>query len=206
MAKEIERKWLVTDIGTAIAESASGTYIAQAYLNSNRCFVRVIDDETAVINIQGHYEELWHGVTVPMKDAEEILLHDNSTLTYRIRRSGEVDAFITIKGRSTDDGLSRDEWEYPISLQLYNDLVSSLQLAEVTKYRFFIPFGDLTIELDEFRGHNTGLVVAEIEFPEDYNMPLTMDWPGWFGREVTGIVKYYNSMLLTSPYSTWTRE
>lgn len=206
MAKEIERKWLVTDINAAIAQSTGSTYIAQAYLNPHGCFVRVIDAEKAVVNIQGHYEELWHCVAIPTKDAEEILLHDNHTLTYRIRRSGKVDAFITIKGRSTDDGLSRDEWEYPISLQLYKDLVSSLQLAEVIKCRFFIPFGDLTIELDEFRGHNTGLVVAEIEFPENYNMPLTMDWPEWFGREVTGVVKYYNSMLLKWPFKNWPKE
>ncbi|MNC19033.1 CYTH domain protein [compost metagenome] len=206
MAKEIERKWLVNDLTVAIAHSTNATLIAQAYLNAGGCFVRVLTETMSIINIQGHYEELWLGVYIPTKDAEEILLHDNSTLTYRIRRSGKTDAFITIKGRSTDDGLSRDEWEYPISLELYRDLVSSLQLAELTKYRHFVPFGDLTIEVDEFRGHNTGLVVAEIEFPEGYDMPTTMDWPEWFGREVTGVVKYYNSMLLKWPFTTWAKD
>lgn len=205
MAKEIERKWLVID-NSYINEVTSSVFIAQAYLNAAGCFVRVLDENTAIINIRGDREELWHGVSIPVKDAEEILLHENSSLTYRLRRSGKSDAFVTIKGRSTDDGLSRDEWEYPIDLQLYTDLVSSLKLSELTKFRNYIPFGDLTIEVDEFRGENAGLVVAEIEFPEGYNLPATVDWPTWFGTEVTGVVKYYNSMLLKSPFSKWTKE
>lgn len=205
MAKEIERKWLVASDGY-LQEVISGVRILQAYLNSNGCFVRMLSEDEAIVNIQGHYEELWYGVNIPVKDAEEILLHDNSTLTYRLRLRGKADAFITIKGRSTDDGLSRDEWEYPITLDLYNDLVQSLKLPELVKYRNHIPFGDLTIEVDVFRGDNTGLVVAEIEFPEGYDMPTNIDWPAWFGIEVTGIVKYYNSMLLKSPFSTWLKE
>lgn len=204
MAKEIERKWLVTD-NSYLKEVTSSTFIAQAYLTGG-CFVRVLSEEKAIINVQCHYEEMWYGVDIPVKEAEEILLHDNSTLTYRLRRSGKCEAFITIKGRSTDDGLSRDEWEYPIALDLYADLVNSLKLPELTKYRSYIPFGDLTIEVDEFRGDNAGLTVAEIEFPEGYDMPLDIDWPEWFSTEVTGVVKYYNSMLMKSPYLTWAKE
>lgn len=205
MAKEIERKWLVNNFAHAMAYSDGAVYIAQAYLSgSTECFVRVLDAEKAVINILW-YDNKWWSVEIPTKDAEEILLHDNDTLTYRIRRYGENEAFITVKGRSSEDGLSRDEWEYPISVRLYNELVTPLALPEITKYRHYFNLDDLTIEIDEFRGDNTGLVVAEIEFPENYDMSRLF-LPMWIGEEVTGNVAYYNSMLLKTPYSTWPKE
>ena len=30
--------------------------------------------------------------------------------------------------------------------------------------------------------------------------------PNWFGMEVTGDVKYYNSMLMKNPYTQWSQE
>lgn len=206
MAKEIERKWLVSDLARAVAHSTGTVYIAQAYLSgATECFVRVLDVEKAVINILW-CDGKWWSVEIPTKDAEEILLHDNDTLTYRIRRYGENEAFITVKGKSSDDGLTRDEWEYPISVRLYNELVTPLALPEITKYRHYFDLGDLTIEIDEFRGDNTGLVVAEIEFPVGYDMSKLKLPTFWIGEEVTGDVRYYNSMLLKAPYSTWPKE
>ena len=47
---------------------------------------------------------------------------------------------------------------------------------------------------------NEGLTVAEIELPsEDHHF----DRPDWLGEEVTGDVRYFNSMLMKTPFKNW---
>ena len=50
----------------------------------------------------------------------------------------------------------------------------------------------ITIEVDEFLGHNKGLVLAEIEL---ISKDQPFEKPDWLGKEVTGIKKFYNSMM-----------
>ena len=71
----------------------------------------------------------------------------------------------------------------------------------IEKIRYIIPTAhDLYFEVDEFLGKNSGLVIAEIELPsEDFQFKK----PNWLGKEVTGVVKYYNSMLAKTPFNTW---
>ncbi len=117
----------------------------------------------------------------------------------RIRIKEDL-AFLTIKGESNSSGLSRYEWEKEISVQ---DAVELLKLCEpgiIDKIRYEIPCGDLLFEVDEFLGLNAGLVVAEIELRHEDE---SFDRPVWLGEELTGDVKYYNSMLATNPYKSW---
>jgi adenylate cyclase len=58
----------------------------------------------------------------------------------------------------------------------------------------------LIFEVDEFYGENEGLVVAEIELPEEGH---PFEKPEWLGEEVTGKVEYYNASLMKYPYSNW---
>ena len=60
--------------------------------------------------------------------------------------------------------------------------------------------GKYTYEIDEFYGENQGLVVAEIELSSEND---SFEKASWLGEEVTGDVKYYNSMLMKNPYSKW---
>jgi adenylate cyclase len=54
--------------------------------------------------------------------------------------------------------------------------------------------------VDEFYGENQGLVVAEVELQ---NEGEAFEKPGWLGEEVTGDVRYYNSMLMKNPFTKW---
>jgi adenylate cyclase len=54
--------------------------------------------------------------------------------------------------------------------------------------------------VDEFYGDNEGLVVAEVELSSEEEAFVK---PEWLGEEVTGDVKYYNSMLMKNPYKNW---
>jgi adenylate cyclase len=57
-----------------------------------------------------------------------------------------------------------------------------------------------TFEVDEFKGSNQGLVVAEIELEDETE---SFEHPSWLGEEVTGQIKYYNASLSKLPYSQW---
>ena len=119
--------------------------------------------------------------------------------TVRIRRWGNK-GFITIKGASSDNGLSRLEWEKEISLEEVQLLLPLCLPGDIDKTRWLVPCGNVIFEVDEFHGDNAGLVVAEIELPSP-DPPF--DKPDWLGQEVTGDRRYYNSQLTQHPFRTW---
>ncbi|UZO81919.1 CYTH domain-containing protein [Aquimarina sp. ERC-38] len=119
--------------------------------------------------------------------------------TVRIRTKGTL-GFITIKGKSSDNGLSRFEWEKEIPL---NEALSLLALCKkhiIEKIRYEIKAGNHIYEIDKFEGMNEGLLLAEIELNNEYEI---FKKPSWLGPEVTGDNKYYNSFLSKKPYITW---
>lgn len=119
--------------------------------------------------------------------------------TVRVRIKGGQ-GFLTIKGRSSADGLSRYEWEKEIPVEEARELMSLCRPGVIDKTRYLVPFGGHTFEVDEFYGENEGLVIAEVELEsEDEEYPR----PEWLGEEVTGDRRYYNSQLLKHPYSQW---
>ena len=54
----------------------------------------------------------------------------------------------------------------------------------------------MTWEVDEFRGDNTGLGVAEIELQDEQQQ---FDRPSWVGIEVTSDPRFYNANLVAPP-------
>jgi adenylate cyclase len=119
--------------------------------------------------------------------------------TVRIRIKGNK-GYITVKGIGNKSGTSRYEWEREISVQDATDLLKISEPGVIDKIRFNVKSGGHTFEIDEFYGENDGLIVAEVELDsEDEDFVK----PSWLGEEVTGQVKYYNSMLMKTPYKTW---
>lgn len=101
-------------------------------------------------------------------------------------------------------GCTRLEFEYSIP---YDDCVKMLdELAEkpiIEKTRYKIPAGNgLTWEIDEFHGVNEGLIVAEIEIPSE---ETSFEKPDWLGEEVSSDPRYFNSNLVSHPYTTWNK-
>ncbi len=112
----------------------------------------------------------------------------------------EQNAYITIKGQTSESGTSRYEWEKEINIEDAKQLMLLCREGVVTKIRHLIPFKNHTFEVDEFLKDNSGLVIAEIELSnenEDFERPI------WLGKEVTGIKKYYNSQLSQNAYVNW---
>lgn len=119
--------------------------------------------------------------------------------TVRVRIKGDK-GFITIKGIGDASGSSRYEWEKEIPVEEVEALLKICEPGVIDKTRYLVPAGNHTYEVDEFYGDNEGLIVAEVEIS---SVGEQFDKPDWLGEEVTGDVKYYNSMLMKNPYKMW---
>lgn len=117
--------------------------------------------------------------------------------TVRVRLTDST-AFITIKGLV--EGISRPEFEYEIPQIEAKELLDHFCNSELSKTRHKVVHEGKLWEVDVFHGHNSGLILAEIELKcEDEGFSL----PGWIKEEVTGDVRYYNSNLTEKPYKFW---
>lgn len=119
--------------------------------------------------------------------------------TVRVRIKGDK-GYITIKGECNESGTSRYEWEKEIPVEEAEELLQICEPGVIHKTRYEVNVGRFTFEVDEFYGENQGLVVAEVELLNENDH---FDKPEWIGAEVTGDVRYYNSMLKKKPYTTW---
>jgi len=119
--------------------------------------------------------------------------------TIRVRLRDD-EAFLTIKGPSADGGLSRYEFEHPITRDEAKHLLQLCEPGIVDKTRYLVDYEHHTFEVDEFHGDNEGLVMAEVELcaPDE---PFAK--PDFLGKEVTGDRRYYNSHLRSHPYCQW---
>jgi len=125
-------------------------------------------------------------------------LSTHSDRTVRVRTVGEK-GILTIKGVTKNT--RREEFEYEIPIEDANRMLEVLckrPLIEKTRYK--IAESDLLWEVDEFRGENEGLIIAEIEL-EDINQSILI--PDWIGEEVSEDPAYYNASLIKHPYSKW---
>ena len=121
------------------------------------------------------------------------------TVRVRIR---DAHGYLTIKGPSTNGGLSRYEFEKEITLDEAEHLMALCEPGLIDKTRYLVKSCAHTFEVDEFYGENEGLVIAEVELGSE-DEPY--EKPDFIGEEVTGDKRYYNSHLRVNPYSLWKR-
>ena len=112
-------------------------------------------------------------------------------------------AYLTIKGKSRDGGLSRYEFEKEITIEEGQQLLQLCQKGLIDKHRYLINHAGHTFEVDEFHGDNEGLVMAEVELQ---SADESFEIPDFIGKEVTGDMHYYNRYMLEHPYKEWGGE
>ncbi|GJG64271.1 hypothetical protein PRLR6025_01070 [Prevotella lacticifex] len=120
-----------------------------------------------------------------------------NTVRVRIR---DAKAYLTIKGPSTNNGLSRYEFEKEITLDEANHLLQLCEPGIIDKHRYLVPVGSHTFEVDEFHGDNEGLVMAEVELG---NESEAFEKPDFIGMDVTGDRRFYNSHMRQNPFKLW---
>lgn len=142
--------------------------------------------------------DIWKHV-IPGRSVEirQAYLQTDPEKTIRVRTK-DMSGFITIKGKAV--GASRLEFEYEIPIADANELINKFCSNLIEKTRHLVTHQGYTWEVDEFKGLNEGLIVAEIELTnEDEKYPI----PNWVGENVTDDLRYANSNLTIKPFKTW---
>ena len=144
-------------------------------------------------------DQSYENEVVTSRAIKQGFLSTDPNRTVRIRVE-ETRGFITVKGISTDGGVSRFEWENPLSKAAAEALFKLCLPGKIEKTRHVVSVGSHLFEVDVFGGDNQGPIVAEVEL-SDPNQAF--EKPAWLGVEVTGEKKYYNASLSQHPYKDW---
>ena len=109
----------------------------------------------------------------------------------RIRRQDD-DYILTYKSGGL---MAREEYNLPLGAEGYAHLKEKIDGKLISKRRYLIPMENgLTIELDVFYEPCKGLLLAEVEFPDEASANSFCP-PAWFGEDVTFDGRYHNSYL-----------
>lgn len=118
----------------------------------------------------------------------------------RLRRQDD-DYILTWKGRGM---MSREEYNLPLTREGYEHMLPKADGNVLTKKRYLIPLSSgLKAELDIFEEKFSGLMLVEVEFPDEKTAAEFLP-PEWFGKEVTFSKDYHNSTL--SRLDVWKPE
>lgn len=102
---------------------------------------------------------------------------------------------LTVKGGGM---MSRTEDTFDLgSKEAFEHLLGKCDGRVIHKTRYLLPvegYPQLTGELDVFSGELEGLVVLEVEFPDE-QMADAFQPPAWFGEDVSFDGRYHNSYL-----------
>jgi adenylate cyclase len=140
----------------------------------------------------------WRRQVVASAELVQGYLARTERCSIRVRIADE-EATLNFKGLTV--GMSRSEYEYPVPLADAREMIDEYcgdRLIE--KHRHIVEHAGHRWEIDEFRGANAGLVVAELELD---SREEAFERPAWLGREVTDEERYYNIALVECPFREW---
>ena len=95
-------------------------------------------------------------------------------------------------------GAARIEREIALTEEQFAVLWPATGGMRLTKTRYDIPLGDLVVEIDVYRERHEGIIVAEVEFPDE-RAAREFVVPDWLGADVTHDDRYSNQLLARSP-------
>lgn len=127
------------------------------------------------------------GVT-PKRIVQGYLASDPVAMRVRI---ADTSAFLTLK--STGEGISRQEYEYPIPLIDAHELLAQPAILGVlSKLRYEVIVDGVLFEVDVYEGALEGLVTAEVELASE---GASIPSPSWLGSEVSSRRDFSNDYL-----------
>ena len=115
----------------------------------------------------------------------------------RIRRKDET-YILTYKGPGF---LVREEHEFPLKEESYEQLLKKAEGNVISKWRYRIPYEAYVIELDVFDPPFAPLILAEVEFSSEEEATL-FEPPVWFGEDVTYNPSYTNAAISQRSFET----
>ena len=131
----------------------------------------------------------WKGESIQSAtNIKQAYLFEDQDKSLRIRVRSE-EAFLTIK---MGQGLTRNEYEYAISVEDAEEMIAKANLPCLEKTRYVILHKNNFWEIDVFHGKHNGLILAEIELS---SVDEEVELPTWIGEEVTENPAYLNVQL-----------
>ena len=145
----------------------------------------------------------WRGKGSTVEIRQGYLSTDKERVV-RVRVEGE-NAWLTTKGLSASS--AQPEYEYPIPVDDANKILANQCIGLIVeKVRHSINVNGLLWIVDEFKGVNEGLIIAEIETEDEKELKKALESkPSWVGEDITEKYEYRNSNLTTKPFSKWTQ-
>lgn len=117
----------------------------------------------------------------------------------RIRKSNDQ-YILTYKSKfGLDENYSKaivvNETELMLNQSSYESLRSKAEGNIIQKTRYIVPLdGDLIAELDVFEGKLSGLIIVEVEFPDEETADNFIA-PDWFGEDLSKDGRFGNYYL-----------
>lgn len=113
----------------------------------------------------------------------------------RVRNINNNEYVLTIKCDTALKGLVREEHEWLISKEEYDNLLNKKEGKTITKTRYrFVDENGIEMEVDIFSGELEGLAYLEIEFT-DIESAENYKAPDWIIKDVTTDLNYKNGYL-----------
>jgi adenylate cyclase len=114
-------------------------------------------------------------------------------LQVRLRKKGEARSLTFKRGKRN----AREEREIQLSAEQFDLLWPATTGRRLSKIRYDIPWHESTVELDVYTGRHEGVIVAEVEFPDEESCADFIA-PDWFGADVTDEARYSNVLMAIS--------
>jgi CYTH domain-containing protein len=127
----------------------------------------------------------WRAHAIRQEHLKDGLVSHSAERKVRVRiRDGS--ATLTIKAKK--EGIRDVEFEYPIPMADARELLAShCGDLILEKTRYFVPHAGLLWHVDVYEGALDGVVLAEVELPDEH---ADLALPRWVGAEVTGQPEY----------------
>ena len=124
---------------------------------------------------------------------EQAYLSDAPVVRVRKRISKKkCEFFLTVKSTGM---FAREEVESEISEKTYDVFLQEAKGNVITKERYIIPLENgLKAELDVFKGVFDGVIMVEVEFPDE-DVAKKFTPPDFFSEEVTFDKRFHNSNM-----------
>ncbi|MGZ5023431.1 MAG: CYTH domain-containing protein [Chthoniobacterales bacterium] len=126
----------------------------------------------------------------PHEEIEQGYLAIESGVQVRLRKKGGIRSLTYKRGNKN----LREEREVRLSAEQFDALWPGTAGRRLSKIRYDVPCGDRVVEVDIYTGRHDGVVVAEVEFPDEKSCREFVP-PDWLGEDVTGRSRYSNVVL-----------
>lgn len=135
-------------------------------------------------------DDAWRKHVMAAVGIRQFYLAGMAGRSVRIRIRDDGTATLTLKFGS--HGRERDEYEYAVPLEEAEEMLRFALGHVIEKTRHHVRYRGRLYEVDVFAGGLAGLILAELETPDE--VPVG-ELPPWLGQEVTDDAAYYNASL-----------